>query len=231
MRVPRLHSEPGQVAHHFPIKLSSDQCHYLERVLRLSSGSKVHWFTGEGSVYEVRLESGQLHDPKELAWPADPKLSLTLAVAVAKGSRFEDMLESLVELGVDCIQLLETERTEVKPSPQKLKRWQKVMAHAAQLAGRTRLSVLKEPLSISELVQHYNSIEHKAFWDRRCPAFSSLPIGLATALFTIGPEGGFSDNERQLLLEAGFQGYTMSSKNLRVTTAAIVAAGLALKVS
>ncbi len=207
---------PGQV------ELDSDTEHYLRRVLRKKAGEEVVLLDGQDRSWLCELGGkGQARFVEECPSVAPLKLELTVGLALCKGSRFEGALEKLAELGVDRLIPVLTERTERKlPSASKQKRWSEIARSASALAGRLRPLLVDPPTPLSD-----------------CPAESVLchPSGqCASELFgnwnssglilLVGPEGGFSPEEVsrfELQLALG-------PRNLRVETAAVSAATLAI---
>lgn len=160
--------------------------------------------------------------------PLTPRL--TVGVALCKGSRFENTIEKLAELGVHEFVPLVTERTERKaPSESKFKRWEEIATLSSALAYR--LIPLKVcPLQTLEDFVQDN--ERRLFYCHPGGAQAIDCFKSVTEDFVvlIGPEGGFASAEEQMLARNG-RPVDLGPLNLRVETAAAVSAGLALSIS
>jgi len=99
--------------------LSSKEAHHLSRVLRLDPGNDVSVFDGEGRDYRCRVltiakESVELDIVEVLRSERESPLQITLAQALAKGEKFDFIVQKATELGVSAITPLETDHTDVK---------------------------------------------------------------------------------------------------------------------
>ena len=106
------------------INLSGDESHHLARVLRLRTGDEAFAFDGCGREYRCRVASvdahgAQLEIIEALADTAESPVALTLALALAKGEKFDLIVQKATELGVRCIAPLITENADVRLSDER----------------------------------------------------------------------------------------------------------------
>jgi 16S rRNA (uracil1498-N3)-methyltransferase len=214
-----------------------DDMHHLTRVLRLRPGEEILVSDGEGGSFLTVLEGYDKHSArlkviKSLArrQREDRRWRLSLAVAVPKNARFEDMVDKTTQLGVDEIIPLVTERTLVTAAQaeRKMGRYGRVIKAAAKQSGALFLPRLCEPMAFDRLLAMAGG------YDIRClpnlsEATLSLPRALADirkgrVLVCIGPEGDFSPEEIHAAFAVGFKGICLGDSVLRVDTAAIAVA-------
>src|SRR5262249_2642111 len=145
--------------------LSPDETHHLARVLRLRSGDQVSVFDGAGAEYScaVAQVSGNqaiLKVIERLTDVVDSPLPLTLAQALAKGEKFDFIVQKATELGVRRIVPIVTEHSDVRISDEKtdrrLGRWRRVALEASKQCGRRLLVQIEPPLSFTEFLHCEN---------------------------------------------------------------------------
>ncbi|CAM3325004.1 RsmE family RNA methyltransferase [Rhodothermus bifroesti] len=214
------------------VVLPPDEAHHAVRVLRHRPGDEVVAVDGEGGWYRLRLEQvdRQTVGARVLETRRDhgePPYHLTVGLALLKQSaRFETFLEKAVELGVQCILPLQTERTERVQF--RLERAQRILVAALKQCGRSRLPRVLPPQTFTEAIRKPAALRLLC---HEQPDAASLPLGqllcgqrMPNALVLIGPEGGFSGSEVRQALAAGFQLVSLGPRRLRAETAALVAA-------
>ncbi|MBD2100570.1 16S rRNA (uracil(1498)-N(3))-methyltransferase [Leptolyngbya sp. FACHB-261] len=211
------------------IRLTAPQQHYLGNVLRLATGAQFIAMDGQGHWWRAQLEANAAMAQllEALAQQAELPVKVSVAVALPKGSGFDEVVRQLTELGASQIWPLRSERTLMQPGSGRLERWRRIAQEAAEQAERTVVPELAEPLSFSELLQATQPLEQKYICVTRSQPpslWSQLQWG-ETLLLT-GPEGGWTESEQQQALAAGFQPVSLGSRILRAVTAPVVALGL-----
>lgn len=217
------------------ISLTREQQHYLSRVLRLKSGDRFVAIDAGGQWWLSSLEqqlSGELAaialEPLEVQ--TELPLAITLIAALPKGNGFDDVVRSCTELGVSVIQPILSHRTLLTPSPQKCDRWRRIIREAAEQSERQIIPILHDP------VPFVSAIANAQNFDRRylCMARGENPHLLhclqtaelnrsETMAILIGPEGGWTSEEVDRAISAGFQSVSLGKRVLRSITAPIVA--------
>ena len=211
------------------VSLEENEVHHL-RVRRAKDGDAVEILDGAGLRGTGRL----VQAGKEWAVAIqsvereEPRAQLTLAVAAGDRERFSWMAEKAVELGVTNLVPLDTERTSGVASRLRaahIGKLRRVVLEATKQCGAAWVPVVDPPESLSE------------FLSRPVPGHAWLadasggaaPAGLDDAPLTvvIGPEGGFSAEERAALVSAGYEPMALGPNTLRFETAALAAAAVA----
>ena len=140
------------------------------------------------------------------------------------------MIEKLVELGVDRLIPLRTERSVVnvqEKSHEKIQRW---IVEASKQCGRNRLMTIEPTVSFSDWIATEMPgtclIAHPNRDSLSSPDVITRSTDADTVNLTIGPEGGFSDQEIAIAQQAGWLRFDLGTRILRIETAAIAAAAI-----
>jgi 16S rRNA (uracil1498-N3)-methyltransferase len=216
------------------------QLHHLKNVLRVKPLERVVVFDGSGMEYvtvvkDVRRDTVKLEvkDKKPSLKPAG--ISLTLACAIPKKAKMDDIVDKLTQLGVECIIPLETERVVVSLNEEKksgrLKRWNKIVLNALEQSRRGVFTRVLPVTTFKEVVSSSGKFDLKLIptldGERKGIRYVLEEAGreARSALVLIGPEGDFSPQEVLLAKKAGFIPVSLGPHVLRVDTAAIAVAG------
>ena len=230
MRVSRLFT-PMHLAAGKHIELDDDNGHYVRTVLRLKKDAEIILFNGAGGEYlctvgEVSRKTVLIHIDKWLERTVESPLLVILGLGISRGDRMDFSVQKAVELGVNQITPLLTERCVVQfkgeKKPQRLLHWQKIVQHAAEQSGRTTLPELTDIEYLKQWVSKQKGL--KVFLDpyAELTLTDINPIDMQVTLLT-GPEGGFSDQEREVTKVAGFIPVRLGSRILRTETASLAA--------
>ncbi|MDD5412369.1 MAG: 16S rRNA (uracil(1498)-N(3))-methyltransferase [Methylobacter sp.] len=230
MRVSRLYV-PLQLATAKQVELDDESAHYVRTVLRLKKDAEIILFNGHGGEYfcvvaEVSRKSVLIDIGRRSERSVESPLQVTLGLGISRGDRMDLSVQKAVELGVNKITPLLTERCVVQfkgeKKPQRLLHWQKIVQHAAEQSGRTLLPELLEIEQLNNWVGGQQGL--KVFLDPYAEiSLAELkPEDMKVTLLT-GPEGGFADHERDLAKAAGFIPVRLGSRILRTETASLAA--------
>ncbi|MCC3411112.1 MULTISPECIES: 16S rRNA (uracil(1498)-N(3))-methyltransferase [unclassified Microcoleus] len=139
------------------IDLTKEQQHYLNRVLRLQAGDRFIAMDGRGHWWSAILkaqETGLFASIKEeIAVNRELPVAVTLIAALPKGNAFDEVVRQATELGVASIVPVTSDRTLLKPSAQKVDRWRRIAAEAAEQSERQIVPTVYEPLSFDLAVK------------------------------------------------------------------------------
>ena len=216
-----------------PLSLPEAVVHHLH-VLRALPGHRITLFNGQDGEFAatlVSLEKRQAmanitdHVERDTELP----YRLILAQALPEGSKMDWIVEKAVELGASAIQPLAAQRSVVKLTAERAAKrqqhWQGIVIAASEQSGRTRLAELKEvmdlarwggqPASEPRLLLSPRADLSLASWAAVHPAQDVTVI--------VGPEGGFNDNEENLLKSQGAVAVSMGPRILRTETAGMTA--------
>lgn len=220
---------------------SRDELRHLACVLRLKEGDDLELVNGRGDKARaviVRL-TPKFAQIRILAFEHVESASssqLLLGCAIPKRSKFEDIIDKAVQLGVDEFFPLITERTEVRPRAQILERYQKVAIAAVKQSGRLWAPVIHPPQLFPQFIANISSRTGLSIFipclggERTLLRKVLLDPSRSQAgsfLFLIGPEGDFSNGEVQLASAAGALPVSLGDNVLRVDTAAIAVSAFA----
>ncbi|WP_448267901.1 RsmE family RNA methyltransferase [Nostoc sp. DSM 114159] len=131
------------------ILLTKEQQHYLGRVLRLREGDRFIAMDGKGKWWLAQLAGEQAEVLESLLVETELPVSITLMVALPKGNGFDEVVRCCTELGVTCIAPILSDRTLLHPSPQKLERWRRIAAEAAEQSERSFVPTILEPVAFN----------------------------------------------------------------------------------
>ncbi|MBN3948167.1 MAG: 16S rRNA (uracil(1498)-N(3))-methyltransferase [Nostoc sp. NMS7] len=131
------------------ILLTKEQQHYLGRVLRLREGDRFIAMDGKGKWWLAQLAGEQAEVLETLTVETELPVSITLMVALPKGNGFDEVVRCCTELGVTCIAPVLSDRTLLHPSPQKLERWRRIAAEAAEQSERSFVPIILEPVAFN----------------------------------------------------------------------------------
>ncbi|WP_265516590.1 16S rRNA (uracil(1498)-N(3))-methyltransferase [Nitratireductor luteus] len=210
--------------------LAADQAHYLLNVLRMREGGRLLVFNGRDGEWLAEL-TGAARKKATLAireqtrpQPAPPDLFYCFA-PIKKG-RLDYLVQKAVEMGAGVLQPVITQHTQVsKPGIQRL---QANVIEAAEQCGILSVPELFEPVKLDRLLAEWEPDRALVFCDEDAP--SNNPVDMLSGLagrklgLLVGPEGGFSDQERQMLRDLPFVvPIPLGPRILRADTAAVAA--------
>lgn len=214
-----------------------EQTHHIKNVLKLKVGEKVAVFDESGNEYNcvIRELKDKVYLNIEKKIPADnspEKVKLTVACAIPKKAKIDDIIDKLVQLGVSRIIPLMTERVVVKLDKHKkalrYERWKKIALSAAKQCKRNSLVIIDPVKDFKELIRQSREFDLRLIphllGDRQSLKEVLASSASSNMLVLIGPEGDFSEKEVSLAIGAGFIPVTLGNLVLRVDTAAIAAA-------
>ncbi len=212
-------------------------------VLRLTPGENIVILDNTGIEYTVSLSqisrtqaTGRL--TAACKCPTEPKTKITLFQALTAREKFEQILQKCTEVGVVRFIPIITDRSIVRSSEkitdEKMHRRRAIITEAAEQSGRAIIPQLAQPMSLADAAEQSGSFDLMLFGStaegtvplkRVLDTRQFVPVNIA--LF-IGPEGGFSNAEMQLLSAKGAVGFGLGRRILRTETAAVVASALIL---
>ncbi len=224
MRISRIfHAAPLEVGGE--VSLGKKHAHYLSHVLRLPEDAEVIVFNGDGNDYRCRVV-GLARNSATVSVIAcnangmESPLKITLSQAMSRGARMDYSLQKATELGVHCVRLLVSERVELKLSGERLARrmshWRGVLVAASEQSGRARVPELRAPISLGEWA---------ALPGTRVALNADADLSLQEVEpgqgidVAVGPEGGFSPAELQLMAGEGALLVRLGPRVLRTETA------------
>lgn len=219
------------------VVLTGTDASHIRTVLRLQAGDKIQVLDGKGSLYVVQLTDvksksvkGEILSSEKVN--TESPLKIHLGQSLIKGNKFDVVLRKSVELGVETITPLMTERTVVKSdSDKKIARWQKIVEESCKQCGRSSIpNVSENIITLDIFCQQGSEADLRLmFWELEsenglkdinpAPAPSTVSV-------LIGPEGGFTIEEVETARSHGFQTVGLGPRILRAETAPLVVLSL-----
>jgi len=214
------------------------QVHHLKNVLRIKLSGQVEVFDGSGNEYIARViqigEEEITLEVERVQAPGAAGLELTVACAIPKNVKMDDIVDKLTQLGVDRIIPLETDRGIVRldslKKDERLRRWEKISLSAVKQSHNCRLTRIDPVSKFKDVISASGDYNLKLIPTLDGPRKSLGEIfekegrGVDKVMILIGPEGDFTCAEVSLAREAGFLPVSLGRRILRVDTAAVAAA-------
>ena len=233
----KFFAAPGQIGEE-TIRLTGENCHHLRNVLRLKNGQEILIKDGQGTDYYCIIK--ECDDTETVCRIVDIQRSFTeLPAAVSlfqglpKQEKMEWIIQKCVELGVFEIYPVAMKRSvqklDEKTAVKKTERWNKIAENAAKQSGRDIIPVVHPPVSFQQaltLAAQYQDffVPHEAAAGIAATRKALAAIGERAQIgCMIGPEGGFSPEETQSLMQlANHRMITLGKRILRTETAGMV---------
>src|SRR5688572_13516604 len=142
------------------VALSEDEAAHLTRVLRLKAGDSIRVFDGRGrewhaEVSEIAKQRVIVRIGAAAIPAAEPKTLITLAIAVLKGDKMDDVVRDAVMLGVHTIIPLVTDRTEVSAATihksGRISRWQRIALSSVKQCGRAVMPAVADTATLAQV--------------------------------------------------------------------------------
>jgi 16S rRNA (uracil1498-N3)-methyltransferase len=216
------------------VTLTGPQARQIATVLRLRAGDEIA-LVADGAEAVVALETVKPASVTAVVRergfvPAEPTVSLTLALPVLRGDHDEEVVEAVTQLGVSRIVPFTSARSVARSlSEAKRSRWERIAREAAETSRRGRVPSLERLASWTEL---FDVLAAPVFvaWEseRRVRLRDALPQTARALSLVIGPEGGIADEEIARARERAAVTVSLGARNLRSETAAIAAVALVM---
>jgi 16S rRNA (uracil1498-N3)-methyltransferase len=233
---PRFYVDPERLSEDRAILLGSAY-HHLRNVRRLKPGDEIVVFNGAGREAYGVLESYQGESAVvrvlgDTAAITESSLDLTLVPCLAKGKKTDLVVEKAIELGVNRISVVVSDRSVGRLSEEaalhRVERWRRIAIAAAEQAGRVQMPVVERIQTFGELVssrpEDALGLVFTAGADPDPPAtLRQRYPDTRRVVAIVGPEGGFTREELELARSHGFKDVGLGPRVLRTETAAIVA--------
>jgi len=222
------------------VVLPREEAEHLSRVLRLGVGDTVSVFDGRGHEFSARVVSAGRRDVRvqlvsRVEPAAEPSVALTLAQAVIKGDKMDDIVRDAVMLGVAAVQPLVTARTEstvaALTTGSRLDRWRRVALASVKQSRRAVLPDVRRPLTLESFLQDPQSDMSLMLVEPGAPgvddaeplsAFQGRPAPQDATVF-VGPEGGWTAEEVAAARSRGVRLVTLGHRTLRADATPVAA--------
>ncbi len=231
MRIPRIY-HPEPLTDFSELSLSEDAANHVGRVLRMQPGQLLQLFDGSNQIFEatitqvdkksvrVKLAAGEISDNES-------PLNLHLGQVISRGEKMEFTIQKSIELGVNTITPLFSERCGVKLDGErlskKLQQWQKIAIAACEQCGRNRIPEIRDVMSLEQWCAEQDDSLKLNLHPRASHSINTLPLPVTDVRLLIGPEGGLSADEIAMTTGYGFTDILLGPRVLRTETTALTA--------
>ncbi len=232
MRIPRIYL-PIPLHIDSDVELDARAHQHVSKVLRLRTGDRIILFNGEGGEYEASLteshkQAARAHIDTFIERDSESPLKITLIQGISRGEKMDLTIQKAVELGVHAILPVNTERSQVKLSgdrvDKRMQHWQGVLIHACEQSGRTHVPQLHTVVDLADCLTKQDLAEPRFLLDPQGDQVIRELQGPFHAMTLLaGPEGGLGDQDHVIARQAGFQGLRLGPRILRTETAALAA--------
>ncbi|MGA2915695.1 MAG: RsmE family RNA methyltransferase [Sedimentisphaerales bacterium] len=219
------------------VTISDIQFRHLAKVLRLKPGDCVELFDGKGTVADAVIEkiskdSAVLKIQTKNLFEPRSNRRIIIAASMAKAQRFEQVVEMCSQLGIDRIMPVIFERT-VKQADSEIavRRFESIAIESAKQCGRIFLPIIDKPLSFEKALENLQTDYPQAkiifgSLAENIESIINLDFGSEDCLVFIGPEGGLTETEENLLMKINAKPVGLTDTILRIETAAIAFASI-----
>lgn len=196
--------------------------HQWLKVLRFNPGQQVVLF--DGVEYERLYKITEIKDDEIcLDLVTDyarslPKKEIYLFWGLLKKDKNDWLIQKCTELGVKHFVPLLADRSE--KTGFNMERAQKIIIEAVEQCGRSDLPSVREPLSVASAIEHYKDKTMLVVGDQG--GGTDIPSNLHSIGVLVGPEGGWSEEERRLFESSGLNSLGLHDFTLRAETACVV---------
>jgi len=216
------------------LTVEGDAYRHLFRARRIGVGERLRVVDGEGRArWGEVIQVGRSAAMVELAEPAapnEPRLRLEVLVATLRPERASWLVEKATELGAGAIRFLNTERGPRSFGAGTADRLRRVAIAAVEQCHRARCPEVTGPHPFGEVATLTAAADHRWLLDPTAPspppATPLSPSPMESLL--VGPEGGWSSTELEILDATGWQRISLGPRILRIETAVLAGAALLL---
>jgi 16S rRNA (uracil1498-N3)-methyltransferase len=220
------------------VVLPREEGEHLTRVLRIGIGDTVAVFDGRGHEWLARVVSAIRRDVRvqlvsRVEPAAEPAVALTLAQAVLKADKMDDVIRDAVMLGASAVQPVVTRRTEVTVAAllrgARLDRWRRVALASVKQSRRALLPEIRTPLTLETLLDEPAPAVRLMLVEPAAAAATESLSALRQAppppdaLLLVGPEGGWTPEECAAAASHGVRLVTLGHRTLRADAVPVAA--------
>ena len=207
------------------VELDAGQANYLGNVMRLGAGAEVLVFDGFSGEWLARITDAA---KRRMTLTVERKTrerenipDVWLAFAPVKRAQTDWLVEKATELGVARLVPVITQRTIAERV--KLERLESIAVEAAEQCGRTLLPEIIAPIQLRRFVEELDASRQLYFADETGGGAVSQTFREGPTAILIGPEGGFTEEERTFVRGSGASAISLGPRILRAETAALAA--------
>lgn len=215
--------------------LEESDIRHIKKVMRMNINDKIEVvYNNKLHICEITsLEPFNIKVIEKLDEDKKTKIELTVAVALVKEQKMDLILQKLTELGVSRIIPVSMERSIVKLDKERFNkkkvRWESICKEASEQSKRTNIPIIEDIKSIKELTKEDADLKLVASTKEKEKLLNYYLQSIedcAKIIMVIGPEGGISDKEEDILVSNGYNRVSFGNLIFRVETATIYVASI-----
>jgi 16S rRNA (uracil1498-N3)-methyltransferase len=210
---------------------------HIRTVLRLKPGDDLFLFDGKGWEYRALITASTskavvLSVVETFRSTSESPAQISIGQSLLKAKKMDNVVRQVTEVGAHALIPIMTQRSVPQPKPErwaeKERRWRTIAWESLKQCGRSQTPRLDSPLSFGVLVrssQAYNRrfIFHDDRAESALATFTKETTKGLGVLALIGPEGGFTPEEVDMALDAGFRCVSLGPRILKADTAVVAA--------
>lgn len=215
--------------------LEESDIRHIKKVMRMNINDKIEVvYNNKLHICEITsLEPFSIKVIEKLDEDKKTKIELTVAVALVKEQKMDLILQKLTELGVSRIIPVSMERSIVKLDKERFNkkkvRWESICKEASEQSKRTNIPIIEDIKSIKDLTKEDADLKLVASTKEKEKLLNYYLQSIedcAKIIMVIGPEGGISDKEEDILVSNGYNRVSFGNLIFRVETATIYVASI-----
>ena len=231
MRIPRIY-HPEPLSPNLEIALSDDAANHVGRVLRMGPDHQLQLFDGSNQVFDARITHADKKSVRVQVLSAaednrESPLHLHLGQVMSRGEKMDFTIQKSIELGVNVITPLFSERCGVKLDAErlnkKIQQWQKIAIAACEQCGRNRIPEIRPAMDLEDWCAEPDEGLKLNLHPRASQSINTLPLPVQRVRLLIGPEGGLSADEIAMTAQHQFTDILLGPRVLRTETTALTA--------
>lgn len=209
--------------------LSNSDWHHIKNVMRMNTNDKIIVvYNGKKYLCEINIEDRLVIKLEELKDVCESNIKVSIAQGLIREQKLDTVLKMCTELGMYEYYPILMERSVVKLDKsvydKKVKRWQLICKEASEQSHRSFVPIINEILTVEELSKLNYDVKLVCSTKENLTNIKKIlqkSKNCDKMLIVVGPEGGISYCEEQLLITRGFIPVSLGSRILRTETAPV----------
>jgi RNA methyltransferase, RsmE family len=224
--------QPYTINQNSLITLDDNAFNHLIRVLRMKTGESITLFDGSNQItpaviHEVNKKTVIVKTANSVLDNRESPLNIHLGQVISRGDKMEFTIQKSVELGVNTITPLLSERCGVKLDQERLEKkvqqWQKIVISACEQCGRNIIPNINPVMKLENWCANLTDSLKLNLHPKAEQGINQLPCDNNNISLLIGPEGGLSNEEISMTHQYQFTDILLGPRVLRTETAALTA--------
>ena len=224
--------QPYTINQNSLITLDDNAFNHLIRVLRMKTGESITLFDGSNQItpaviHEVNKKTVIVKTANSVLDNRESPLNIHLGQVISRGDKMEFTIQKSVELGVNTITPLLSERCGVKLDQERLEKkvqqWQKIVISACEQCGRNIIPSINPVMKLENWCANLTDSLKLNLHPKAEQGINQLPCDNNNISLLIGPEGGLSNEEINMTHQYQFTDILLGPRVLRTETAALTA--------